>query len=266
MEMEKGEAVKTIRELLEPLDIKYTLDSKVTSAVTHVHSRKRNTPRVLQALVDGKNVIMEGFTDAIARAAVPRFNEDSAEVSPLEEDFDANWPNALEFLPAATDGPGANLSDEAFAPDERRREIFDGYTFIFYTKKSYEALVHVITGGKGKALLREVIPGETDIKDFVRYVKSVAGEKGLGEFEDGSEGRGVVVVRYVTNENEEWYVNFFNGVALQLDHRPIETRDFLPAVLAMEPAQLRRPLEVESTPREPGMCMRPCPYTISLDI
>lgn len=251
-EMEKGEAIETVRDLLEPLDIKYTLDTKITNAVTHVHSRKRNTPRVLQALIDGKYVITESFADAIAHAAVPQPATDGVEVSPLEEDFDRNWPDALQFLPSATDGPGVNLSNENFAPDDRRRDVFEGYTFIFYTKKSYDALVNVITGGKGKALLREVVPGETHVNDFVRYVKSVAGEKGLGKFEDGSEGRGVVVVRYVANENEEWYVNFFNGVALQLDHRPIETRDFLSAVLALKPAQLRRPLEVEPTPRESG--------------
>lgn len=33
-----------------------------------------------------------------------------------------------------------------------------------------------------------------DVDDFVCFVKGVVGEKGFGFFEDGSEGKGVVVV------------------------------------------------------------------------
>lgn len=239
--------------MLGPLDIKFTQDSNLTD-VTHVFSKKRQNPRVLLALISGKHVVNQGFLDAVATAATAEADENGVETSLLERDFEEHWPDATRYLPPRTDGLGPEQPDEAFAPDERRRVIFDGYTFIFYDKKRYDDLVHVITSAKGKALLREVEPGRTDIDDFIRYVKTIAGEKGLGEFEDGSEGRGVVVVRYLPQgeESSGWYLDFYNHVALRLDHRPIEPRDLLPAILDVEPAQLRRPLEVEPTPRESG--------------
>ena len=85
--------------------------------------------------------------------------------------------------------------------------------------------------------------------DFVRYVKSIAGEKGLGSFEDGSEGKGVVLVRYIPAKGSgvEWYTNFFTSVSLRLDHRPIEQSEFLEAILIKDASILRRPLEIESS-------------------
>lgn len=248
-----------MRELLEPLDIKFTQDTDF-SEVTHVLSKKRQNPRVLLALIKGKHVVNQGFIDAVARAAMTETDENGIETCPLERDYEGSWPDAANYLPPRTDGPGSDQPDEAFAPDERRRRIFDGYTFIFYDRKRHEDLAYVITSGKGKALLREVEPEKTDMDDFLRYVKSVAGEKGLGEFEDGSEGRGVVVVRYLPQgvETSGWYLDFYNQVALRLDHRPIEPRDLLPAVLKVEPEQLRRPLELEPTPRESGMPLQHC--------
>lgn len=246
-----------IQKSLEPLDIKYTAeyDSEHT---THVVSKKLgNTSKVLQALVDGKPFVSEGFIQAVVAAAALHPDENGVETSELEDDFEKAWPKAVNYLPPRAGGPGADRPAAVFAPNIRRRDIFDGYTFIFYEQKRFEDLFPVICSGKGKALLKEAIPGRTEIDDFIRYVKSIAGEKGLGEFEDGSEGRGVVVVRYVPSTGEptdNWYLNFYNQVALRLDHRPIETRDFLPAILDIEPAQLRRALEVEPTPREPGKC------------
>lgn len=245
----------TFQEAFEPIDIKYTTDPRLIGA-TYVVSKRRNTSRVLQALVNGQVVVNQAFTDAIVQAAALELDENGVHTSKLEQDFEGSWPDATKYLPPRTECPGGDQPDKAFAPDNRRKDIFDGYTFIFYERKRFEDLLSVITSGKGKALLREAVPGETDINDFIRYVKGIAGEKGLGEFEDGSEGRGVVVVRFVPpgeGQHTAWYLNFYNQVALRLDHRPIEPRDLLPAILDIEPAQLRRPLEVEPTPRESGM-------------
>lgn len=240
---------------LEPLDIKYTAEYH-SEHTTHVVSKKLgNTSKVLQALVDGKPFVSEGFIQAVVAAAALHPDENGVETSELEDDFEKAWPKEVNYLPPRADGPGADRPAAVFAPNVWRRDIFEGYTFIFYEQKRFEDLFPVICSGKGKALLKEAIPGRTEIDDFIRYVKSIAGEKGLGEFEDGSEGRGVVVVRYVPSTGkptDTWYLNFYNQVALRLDHRPIETRDFLPAILDIEPAQLRRALEVEPTPREPG--------------
>lgn len=254
-ELQQTDPWTVIRQNLEHLDIKYTAEYDQVHT-THVVSKKLgNTSKVLQALINGKFLVNDGFVQAIVSAAAPYTDDNGVETSALEKDFEGNWPKAILYLPPKADGPGANRPNAAFAPDGRRQEIFDGYTFIFYEKKRFDDLSPVISSGKGKALLKEAIPEETDIDDFVRYVKSIAGEKGLGEFEDGSEGRGVVVVRWVPasgGDNNDWFMNFYNQVALRLDHRPIETRDFLPAILDIEPAQLRRPLEIEPTPREPG--------------
>lgn len=223
---------------------------------THVVSKRRNTSKVLQALITGKYIVVEGFMEAIIEAATPRAGDaDGVELSALEMDFDANWPEAKRYLPPKSDAPGADRPDEFFTPDERRRNIFDGYTFVFYERTRFEELHPAITSGKGKALLSEVVPGLTSTDEFIRYVKGIAGEKGLGEFEDGSEGKGVVVVRYTPppdHEKAEWYLSFYNQVALRLDHRPVEPRDFLPAILDVDPAQLRRPLEFDLTQQGQG--------------
>lgn len=209
----------------------------------------------MQALINCQLIVSHDFADAVARAAVPVTGDKGVETSVLEQDFEEHWPDAAKFVPSGPDGV-----DEAFAPDQRRHEIFEGYTFIFYDKR-YETMLPIITAGKGKALLRKVIPKQTDVDDFIRYVKSVAGEKGLGEFEDGSEGKGVVVVRYTPpgdGEEEDWYRDFFNEFAQRLDHRPIEIRDIFFAVLDLEPAQLRRPLLLEPTQRESGKPSQTC--------
>lgn len=223
---------------------------------THVVSKRRNTSKVLQALITGKYIVVEGFMEAIIEAAKPRAGDaDGVQLSPLEMDFDANWPEAMRYLPPKADAPGADRPDEFFAPDQRRLNIFEGYTFVFYERKRFEDLHPAITSGKGKALLSEVVPGLTSTDEFIRYVKRIAGEKGLGEFEDGSEGKGVVVVRYTPtadHDKAEWYLSFYSQVALRLDHRPIEPRDFLPAILDVDPGQLRRPLEFDSAQQEQG--------------
>lgn len=242
-----------IRHKLEPFDVKYIAGYDHVNT-THVVSKRRNTSKVLQALITGRYIVVEGFMQAIVEAATPKAGDvNGAQSSALEMDFDASWPDAMRYLPPKADAPGADRPDEIFAPDERRRNVFNGYTFIFYERRRFEELRPAITHGKGKALLCEVQPDLTSTDEFVRYVKAIAGEKGLGEFEDGGEGKGVVVVRYTPSpghENAGWYLSFYSQVALRLDHRPVEPRDFLPAILDVDPGQLRRPLEFDSTQRD----------------
>ncbi|KAK1753421.1 hypothetical protein QBC47DRAFT_386349 [Echria macrotheca] len=232
----------TLRVSLEQLDIKYS--SEYETSTSHVVSKKRNTSKGLLALINGKYIVTDSFISAIVEAATLREDAVEGEPSPLEDDFEANWPNALEHLPPRGEEPTARPA-ESYAPNEGRQEVFEGYTFVFYEKKQYENLFPVITSGRGKALFKEVIPKETNIDDFIRYVKGIAGEKGLGVFEDGSEGRGVVVVRYIPAKegNVEWFAQFLTSVAQRLDHRPIDQREFLEAILACDASMLRRPLE-----------------------
>ncbi|KAI8623766.1 hypothetical protein F5Y19DRAFT_349765 [Xylariaceae sp. FL1651] len=237
-----------LRQTLEQLDIKLLseYDSQLT---THVVSKKRNTPKGLQALINGKYIVNDEFVDAIVNAASPEPLTDQVVAGPLEQDFDANWPDPMRFLPPPGEEP-IPRQPQAFAPNPERAQIFDGYTFIFYEEKQYESLLAPITNGKGKALLKVVVAGETPIDDFVRYVKGIAGEKGLGEFEDGSQGKGVVVVKWMPTapENADWYADFFRSISLRLDHRLIDQKDFLDAILSNDASGLRRPLEFESPP------------------
>ncbi|KAK3989720.1 hypothetical protein QBC44DRAFT_350407 [Cladorrhinum sp. PSN332] len=239
-----------LRDDLEQLDIKYSAEYEPST--THVVSKKRNTSKGLQALINGKYIVTDSFIRAIVDAATLASSPEEGYSCPLEEDFEGVWPSPLDHLPPrgeeTVDQPPA-----AYAPDERRREVFDGYTFVFYEKKQYENLIAAITAGKGKALLKEVTPGQTDIDDFIRYVKGVAGEKGLGSFEDGSEGKGVVVVRYMPkDENYDWFSQFLTAFAQRLDHRPIDQREFIEAIVACDASMLRRPLEEASQSEPPS--------------
>jgi DNA repair protein XRS2 len=237
-----------LRDDLEQLDIKYSaeFEQKLTS---HVVSKKRNTSKGLQALINGKYIVTDSFITAVVEAATTSDDAEPGAATALEQDYDRAWPNPLEHLPPRGEEPSSRPA-EAYAPDDRRREVFEGYTFVFYEKKQYDNLFPVVTTGRGKAVLKEVFPGDTDIDDFIRYVKGLAGEKGVGSFEDGSEGKGVVLVRYLPAKGGDfdWFAEFLTSVALRLDHRPIDQREFLEAILACDAAMLRRPLEEESQP------------------
>lgn len=235
----------TLRDRFEQLDIK--LVTEYAQSTTHVVSKKRNTAKGLQALINGKYIVTESFLDAVFEAGTPVEGAEVTDLSPLEQDFDQSWPDALQHLPPRGGEP-VQHPDSTYAPDPERKDIFEGYTFIFYDSSQYNNLLAPITNGGGKALLGNVVPEETEVDEFVQYVKSVAGEKGLGAFNDGSEGKGVVVVRFVPSKGSlvNWYAGFFTSVSLRLDHRPIEQSEFLEAILTKDASILRRALEVES--------------------
>ncbi|KAJ4266232.1 hypothetical protein NW762_004213 [Fusarium torreyae] len=236
----------TLRERFEQLDIK--LVTEYATSTTHVVSKKRNTAKGLQALINGKHIVTETFLDAVVEAGSLADGAKVTDLSPLEQDYNQNWPDALQHLPPRGGEP-VQHPDSTYAPDPGRSDIFEGYTFIFYDKVQYNNLLAPVTNGGGKALLGNVVPEETEVDEFVQYVKSVAGEKGLGAFNDGSEGKGVVVVRFIPSKGSsvDWYVEFFRSVSLRLDHRPIEQSEFLEAILIKDASILRRPLEVESS-------------------
>lgn len=239
------------RNRLEDLDIKVVIPY-IIGVTTHVVSTKRNTAKGLQALINGKYIVTETYIDALVYATTPENLDELESLSPLEEDFDANWPDALKHLPAKSKEPSERPSED-FAPNTQRENVFEGYTFVFLDATQFETLQAPIANGSGKALSFVPDPGKTTAEDIVRYVKSVAGEKGLGEFEDGSEGKGVVVVRFRLKENfADWAAQMDTTVSLALGQRLIEQSEFLEAILLNDASKLRRPLEVdyeESAPR-----------------
>lgn len=226
--------------------MKYMVDT------THVVSTKRNTAKGLQALINGKYIVTETYIDALVYATTPENLDELESLSPLEEDFNANWPNALEHLPAKSKEP-SDRPPEYFAPNTERHNVFEGYTFVFLDAIQSSTLEDPIANGGGKALLFVPNPEKTTVEDIVRYIKSVAGEKGMGEFEDGSEGKGVVVVRFrLKDKFADWAIQMDTAVSLALGQRLIEQSEFLEAILLNDASNLRRPLEVdyeESAPR-----------------
>lgn len=239
----RNNQISSFVELLERLDIKVLVEY-VNHSTTHVVAKKRNTSKGLQALINGKHIVDHSFIDAIVNVTTADPGTESA----LESDFDSNWPKELDHLPPKgpeqTDRPSSS-----YLPDPTRLTIFEGYTFVFYEQSQFDNLIAPITNGKGKALLHQANPASTTAEEFVRYVKNVAGEKGVGEFEDGSTGTGVVVVRYqpLKGPTLPFYSDFGQQVSLQLDHRLIEQSEFLDAILNNDASVLRRPLEVESS-------------------
>ncbi|KAJ2902837.1 uncharacterized protein MKZ38_000031 [Zalerion maritima] len=238
----RADPVSKLQGDLEQLDIKILTEYDI-HCTTHVVAKKRNTAKGLQALINGKYIITEPFICDVINAAA---SSEDGEASPLEMDFEGSWPNAIKYVPPSGEEPIERLAT-MFAPDPARENIFEGYTFVFYDQKQFDALLAAITNGKGKASVHPVTPNETEIEDFIRCVKSIAGEKGLGSFEDGSEDKGVVVVRYIPKQGDDvgWYQDFTSKIALRLDHRPIDQRDFLDAIVMKDASVLRRPLEVE---------------------
>lgn len=234
-----------LRSRFEQLDIKLLVDYNI-DFTTHVVAKKRNTAKGLQALLNGKFIVTESFLDAVSKATEPVDDGNGSQTCALEQNFDESWPDPMMHLPPRGGEPFEH-PDQVYTPDKTRLDVFEGYTFIFYDATQYNNLLAPITNGGGKALVERVVPGETSSDDFVRYVKSVAGEKGMGSFDDGSEGKGAVVVRFLPAKGDQvqWYTEFITAVSLRLDHRPIEQNKFLEAILIKDASILRRPLEVE---------------------
>ncbi|CCC06572.1 unnamed protein product [Sordaria macrospora k-hell] len=238
---------KRLRDQLQQLDIKYI--GSYDQLTTHVVSKKRNTSKTLQALVSGKPIVSDSFVTAVVAAAAVSDDADEGTASALESNFDEAWPNAVDHLPPRGDEPTERPPAD-YAPDERRQDVFAGYSFVFYNQKQHENLAPVIQLGQGKAFFKEVVEGVTEVDDFVRYVKSVAGEKGTGSLDDDGEGKRVVVVRYPPGKGDdvEWWTNFYTSFARHLDHRPPDQKEFLEAILACDASLLRRRLEEDTQP------------------
>ncbi|KAH7625131.1 hypothetical protein B0T09DRAFT_361674 [Sordaria sp. MPI-SDFR-AT-0083] len=175
-EIEAG-SWKRLRDQLQQLDIKYL--GSYDQLTTHVVSKKRNTSKTLQALVSGKPIVSVVFVTAVVAAAA-----------------------------ASDDADEGTASAFRLAPDERRQDVFAGYSFVFYKQKHHENLAPVIQLGQGKAFFKEVVEG------------------GTGSLDDDGEGKRVVVVDILLEraDDVEWWTNFYTSFARHLDHRPPDRR------------------------------------------
>lgn len=186
---------------VEALDIK-TVPTYVPET-THVIATKRNTAAGLQALINGRYIVTNSYLDAILEAtSVPQpTGEESGgngsgeggEVlrSRLETDFDANWPNPEDYLPVYSGEP-RDREPWRFRPDEKRKSLFGGYTFIFCEKTQYDNFLGPITNAHGKLERFALEPQQTTAEDLVKFVKKVG------------QGSQPVMVRFRGKKDPEW--------------------------------------------------------------
>ncbi|KAL2377627.1 hypothetical protein RJZ90_006581 [Blastomyces dermatitidis] len=222
---------------LEGLDIK-TIIPYVVDKTTHVVQTRRNTAKGLQALINGRYIVQKSYIEAIVYATTPGDLGSEEAICPLEEDFDAAWPDPTQYLPPKGREP-TQRPDAAYEPNPNRINVFEGYTFIFCDANRFEDLQGPITNGHGKALLYDMERGRTTADDVVSYMEQVAGNKGLGNF-DGSGGVGLVQFRKA-DEHYDWDGETENRVAGITGQKVVETSGFLDAILGNDASSLLRP-------------------------
>ncbi|KAF2131932.1 hypothetical protein P153DRAFT_364400 [Dothidotthia symphoricarpi CBS 119687] len=225
---------------LHTFDIKTTAEF-VFDKTTHVVSQKRNLPKVLSGLLSGKYVVTGDFLDAVLDAATASVDgAGNYAPSRLEEDFDAHWPEANDYVPPVGAEPVAQ-PHEMLRPDVSRSELFSGLTFVFLNESQYNSLHQPISHGGGKALLYDVRPGETTVQEYVDYVWSVLG---LKKPSNVSRNRiPVVTVRLASYPDgmEDWAANFVTGVDQALNQRSILQNEFLDVIVTKDITSLRKP-------------------------
>lgn len=246
-ELKAKDPLAPVRARLEELDIK-TIIPYVVGKTTYVVQSKRNTAKGLQALINAKHIVQDSYIDALVYAATPGDLENVESLSPLEEDFDAAWPDPSEHLPPPGREP-VQRPAAAFAPNPDRINVFEGYTFVFCDVAQFENLQPPITNGHGKALLYRIENGRTTAEEIVQFMRNAAGHRGFGSQRDGPGG--VVLVRFrAKGQFEEWSIELGNQVALMTDQRVIEQSEFLDAILSNDASVLCRPLPREPTPSQ----------------
>lgn len=203
---------------------------------------KRNVPPVLCGLIEGKHIVTDKFIDSVAAACSAVTDVDSSDIpanSLLEQDFNANWPVEMGYLPPPGKEP-VTRGPEWFAPNPQRANVFEGYIFIFADQNQFDQLQAPITLGVGKALIYPNFQvGVTRFEDFVTFVKS---HSPGGKWVPG-EGKGPVVVRYTPKVPDEWITHFVHQTDLALGQRSIVQNEFLDAILTNDATGLRRPLQ-----------------------
>ncbi|RPB21643.1 hypothetical protein L211DRAFT_827928 [Terfezia boudieri ATCC MYA-4762] len=217
---------------VEKYDMK-TLEAFVPTT-THVVASKRNTAIGLQALINGRYLVTEDYLNAVARACQPPEDEKSL----LEDDFEKNWPDPMDFVPPPGNEP-IPREKEYFEPKPERQTIFEGWTFVFCEKLQYETFLGPITDGGGKLERFEIIPGETTARKLVDFV------------EKRDHGNSAIVRFRGKGDTEDLYSQLSIEVSEILNIRMVEQNEFLDIILTVDTSSLRRQLEEEPTSAAP---------------
>ena len=244
----KDEHIAAQRERFDQTDVKLVTDY-VSNETTHAIAKKRNTAAALQALLQAKWLVTDGFVDALA-SAVTRRGQDGASL--LEEDFDANWPNEADYVVETGTEPQPR-PNAYLHPNPERTEVFRDYTFIFLSQSQYDNLLPIITMGSGKALLFEVEAGVTEVETAAKYIMEVAGRKGDKQYRLSQHtGKGgIIVVRL--NERNEALRKLMRNVDRSIGQQSVEQSELLDAILSVDASVLRKqvteePESARSTP------------------
>ena len=231
---------KSRRAQLHALDIKTTMEF-VFGKTTHVVTQKRNLPRVLSGLVAGKHIITEEFLDAVVNAAITGTDSEGGYVpSQLEEDFDNRWPKEEEYVPPTATEP-VPRPQEMLKPDSSRSEIFSNLIFIFLNQNQFDSLQQPISGGGGKALLFNLIPCETTVREYVQYAQNVAGKKSSNHGSDSSLPVVTVRLPLTPDDTDGWAATFMNDVDKALNQRSIFQNEFLDIIITKNRTALQQP-------------------------
>ena len=251
----KKDVLKAPREKLESCDVK-AISEFLFDQTTYVVATKRNLPKVLQGLIGAKHVVTDAYVDAIASVACSPGNAEDGQTplpSPLEEDFDAHWPDPMGYTPPTSNEPVPRESSY-LAPDPERINIFEGFTFVFCTAEQHTQLEPAISLGGAKCPLYIVETGSTSIGEFTGYVRKLAGKVSTESLGDDSP-KGVVIVRHQSKESTpgaaEWVARFIQGVDSELDQRSIVQNEFLDAILTKDTSGLKRRLQYEDEDPSP---------------
>lgn len=251
------------RAILEPLDIK-CIGAYVTQYTSHIVTVKRNTSAVLQALVTSRHVVKEPYVEAIGGVGSKSSPEDQ---SLLEMDFDVNWPCEQAWLPAPGREPNPRPADsDQFLPNQARAEVFARYTFIFHDQSQHDSLMPAITGGGGKALVRQVQADEPDVPGMVEYIREVAGQKGDASFNLAQQTRnktagGIVVMRL--GNGKVLVPGYYEKLDSILGQESVEQNELLDAILDVDASKLKREVpvqEVQQAKSQGKSCLCICQF------
>jgi len=225
----KNGALKMRQERVRELDVKVVSDY-LSGETTHLVAQKRNTPKGLQALIEGKPIVSDAYIDALIYASTPTDLQEEENLSPLEIDFDNAWPDPAQYLPPAGKEP-TDKPAEAYKPDLARAKVFDKHTFFFFDQTQYDVLLAPVTTGHGKALFFKANQEKTTLEEGLAFVRKTI----------GTHGRAIIIKLNETNDMQPWLVEYVEDLCAKLGQEPANQSDLLDTILANDASQLCKP-------------------------
>lgn len=139
---------KRLVDQVESLDVKVLSDWHPLTTQYVVPEGKKSS-RILYSLVQEVPIVLPTFVDALAASA-----------GAMEEDFTKGYPSAADYI-----------ADPSYIVNPKRRDVLEGYLFIFCEEKQRDSLLGVITSAGGKTLFLAVT-SRTTPQDIVDSIES----------------------------------------------------------------------------------------------